>query len=395
MGTIFFARPWQGFTGVPETGLTVPSIIYGDTPTADIVDQFESDVVQVVAWADIYEADNVTPWRTNVAVADGTVSVDMARSERRNLDITLSDADGSLGYGPDSFWYDKIIKPFRGIILQDGNLWVSQLGEFMPDNIDRPHFPKQIRATCRDFTKKLMLDKFPDTTTFTIGTNVGTVINTIATNGGIVKKAFSTTTNVLPASTTFERADTRWKAIEDLAKSINFEVFFDGRGYLVLRPNVDPYTAPVSYTFRTGIDGNLVDISRSTNDSLMFNDVVVYGDGPTNPLVYGRATNTNPSSPTRLAKVGRRLYPYPSQFIADNTQANLIATSLLKVMGLEQYDLSLEAIVAPWLEAGDAVETLIDDAAIGDPTRFLLSSFSIPMGLGSMSGSVKRVSLVG
>jgi hypothetical protein len=396
MGTFFFSRPWQGWTGLPEDIPTSPNIIYGDTPSIEIVNEFEARVVRVVAWADIYEADNITPWRTRVAVEEGNVTVDMGRSERRNLDITFNDADGALGYGPEAFWYDKIIKPYRGITLASGDEWVSQLGEFYPDNIERPHFPSVIRATCRDQTKKVIADKFPDTTTFAAGLNVGTVISTIATNAGITKKNFVTTTSVLAVDTTFTRGDdSRWKAMEDLARAINFEIFFDARGYLVFRPNVDPLTAPLSYTFRTGVDSNLADFTRSTTDTLMFNDVLVYGDGPNNPLVYGRAENTNPASPTRIAKVGRRSYPFKSQFVEDNAKANQIAASLLSVMGLEQYDMNLTSIVVPWLEAGDAVEALLDDAAIGDPTRFLLSNFSIPLGLGTMDGTAKRVTLVG
>jgi hypothetical protein len=395
MATIFFARPYVGISGLPEPSHDATNIIYGITPTFDIIDQFEDDVVRVVAWADIYEADNVTPWREYVSVIDGTVSVDMSRSERRNLDITLSDTDGTLGYGPGQFWYDKVIKVCRGIVLANGDEWVVKLGEFIPDNIQRPHFPKTLQVTARDFTKKMMLDKFPDSTTFTAGQNVGTVISAIATNAGITKKNFSTTTSVLLADTAFERGDTRWSACENMARAIGFEVFFNGQGYLTFRPNVDPFTAPVSYTFRTGLDANLVSFTKTTSDALLFNDVLVYGSGQTNGLVFGRATNTNANSPTRIAKVGRRMYMYPSATVPDNTTATNTATSLLKVMGLEQFDMSLDSICAPWLEAGDAVETLIDGSAPGDPTRFLLSSFSIPLGLGSMSGSAKRVTIVG
>jgi len=398
MATIFFARPGfgeGGQEGIRETIYEPPNIIYGVTPTFDIIDQFEADHVTVVAWADIYESDNVTPWREYVAVESGSVSVDMTRSERRNLEITLNDADGDLGYGPGFFWYDKIIHVCKGIRLDNGDFYMTYMGEFIPDNIQRPHFPRTLQVTARDFTKKLMMDKFPDTITFAAGLNVGTVISTMATNAGVTKKNFAPTTNVLLADMPYSRGDTRWNVMEGLAQGIGFELFFSGQGYLTFRPNVDPFTAPVSYTFRTGLDANLVNFSRTTTDAFMFNDVIVHGSSTNNALVMGRAENNNANSPTRIAKVGRRMNMFPSESVPDNATALANATSLLKVAGLEQYDMSLESIAAPWLEAGDAVETLIDDSAPGDPTRFLLSSFSIPLGLGSMSGSAKRVALVG
>lgn len=384
-------------SGSPSTLLVkrTTSIVYGNgVPSYEIIDQFEGDVVSVRSWLDIYDSDNTTIWKSQVPISEGTVSVDMMRSERRNFDVTIADIDDSIGYGPGAFWYDKVLKPYRGLLLANGDTWVTQLGEFMPDNITRPHFPDVIRATCRDFSKKLLLDKFADTTTFAAGLNVGTVIQTIATNGGITKFNFASTTSVLPAATTFERGDERWKAITDLAKSIGFEVFFNAFGYLTFRPFVDPLTAPTTYTYRTGADSNLISFEKSTSDTYMFNDVVVYGSASTNALVYARATNTNPSSPTRVAAIGRRLKTLESQFVADNTKALEIATAYLKVSGLEQFDMAMSSLVVPWLEAGDAVEVLVPSDP-GDPTRYLLSNFSIPLGLGGMSGSAKRVTIVG
>lgn len=585
------------------------------TPPANVLAQFESSSVQVVRWVDIYQADNVTLWKSTADFTGGEVTVDMNRDERRNVDITFANDDGALPYGPGNLWYDKIIKPYRGVIMPEtttasylklpgvagnhltitrtvlsgvtsigfavrvtptaigvannlvgwgagasasfvldslnklvisatktapaavigggvstvaipglvagvpiwlkglltissaacaygysytdtddfdqvvwttlgttvtgtnaaaaldhatstsiafgsnnnagflngklhagaetintnntikfslagqtagaatvtavtgqtmtvatsggtpaliygavvnpGEVWVAGLGEFMIDTIDRPRFPQEIRVTGRDFVKKLKLDKFAVATTFAAALNVATVINTIATNGGITKFNFAAPVNTLSAAITFDRNTSRWDAIKQLADSISHEIFFDGFGYLTLRPMVDPLTAPLLYTFKTGAAGNLVDFSRSTNDSRLFNDVIVYGDSPSAPLIFAQAQNVAPSSPTRIASLGRRTYAYTSSFFTTTPAAQTFAGKLLSVMALEQYDMSLSSIVLPWLEGGGAVEALLPDATVGDPTRFLLSAFSIPMALGPMSGSVKRITIVG
>lgn len=277
-----------------------------------------------------------------------------------------------------------------------GNTYVVQLGEFLADGIDRPRFPHTIHITGRDFTKKMILAKFAVTTAFAAGANVGTTIQTIATNAGITKFNFVTVTNTLGSVVTFEKNTTRWEACKQLARSISCDLYFDNNGYLTLKPMVDPLTASLAYTFDTGVTGNLADYSRSTNDSRLYNDVIVYGDSQENPLVNAHVSNTAPSSPTSIANLGQtRTYAFASQFFTSNAQALAYANKLLSVVALEQYDMNLTSIVIPWLEAGTAIEVLAPDAAVGDPTRFLLTSFSIPMLLGTMTALAKRVTLVG
>jgi len=381
--------PAPSYQATSTPGVTIAT----STPSSSIVAQFESDLVTVIRRVDIYEKDGTTLYLSDVAVETGSVSVDMGRAERRNIDLTLN--DDRIEYGPGGFWYDKVIKAYRGILLNTGDAWLAPLGVFLPDNITRPRFPGNIQVTGRDFSKKLILDKFGATTTFAQGLVIADVIRAIATNGGITSFNFQSPTDVLTSPVTFEIGSERMQACVDLSQAINHEVYFDAYGAMVLRPFVDPLTAQVSYTFKTGVTGNLVDYGRTTTDTFMFNDVVVYGSATENKLVNGRATNTNDLSPTSINRVGRRTKTIPNQFVANDAAAISIAQSFLSVSGLEQYDLSIESLVIPWLEAGEAILAQLPDASLTDPDRFLLSSFSVPLALGSMSMSAKRVIIVG
>lgn len=104
------------------------AVILGRVPDAATLAAFEAGSVRVVRWLDIYQADNTTLWISQVPVTDGNVTIDMSRDERRNIDITMYDMDGLLGYGPGHVWYDKVFKPYRGIILPDkpvdGYIWL-------------------------------------------------------------------------------------------------------------------------------------------------------------------------------------------------------------------------------------------------------------------------------
>jgi len=367
----------------------------GATPTVGALAAFQADSVKVARWVDIYMPDNTTIWRSNVAITGGNVSVDMTRAERRNIDLTIYDADNTIAYGPGGLWYDKIIKPYRGVYLPNGDIWATCLGEFMIDSISRSHFPEDFQITGRDFVKKLQKAKFANTTAFSAGANIGTTIQNIATNGGITKFTFTATSATIPAVTTFDRGTERWQACSELATAAGYELFFDSFGYLKFRPFVDPLTAPISYTFQDGPDSNIASFTKATSDAFMFNHVVFYGSGNDNAMVFGEAENNLSTSPTKIAAIGRRMYFRASAFVATNVAATANAEALLNVMGLEQFDMNLSSIVLPWLEASEAVQVFTSRDEVGDPTRYLLSSFSIPLALEAMSGTAKRVTNVG
>jgi hypothetical protein len=368
-------------------------IVFDAPPTA-VLDAFDASFVEVVRFVDIYESDGVTPYLTGLGVEDGNITVDGSRDERRVLDMTL--VDDRLNYGPDAFWYDKIIKPYRGFAIDDIE-YVTCLGEFMIDKIGKPHFPSRIPVSGRDYTKKLMLAKLADTTTFQEWERPENVIRALALNSGIPANKLSLpfTNRTLNSDTTFDRLTPVFEVMKKIANGFGYEIFFDNFGTLVMREFVDPLTAPLSHTFQTGRRGNLVSYDLSAEDTRIKNEIVVYGAGNNNRLIIGRAENNEPTSPTRIAKIGRRTDDFPSQHIATVQDAQALAQRILAVSALESFNASLESIVAPWLEAADAVGFFRPDASADEPNRFLLSSFSIPLSLGTMSAEVKRVTVVG
>jgi len=91
-------------------------------PSQDVVNAIEAGITRVTRRVELYEADGVTPFYPNGSVEDqfrligGNVSVDSTRDERRAIDITLDNKDGKLKPNANGgLWYDKIIKPYRGV----------------------------------------------------------------------------------------------------------------------------------------------------------------------------------------------------------------------------------------------------------------------------------------
>lgn len=277
-----------------------------------------------------------------------------------------------------------------------------QTGEFMIDKIVQKRFPLQVEVTCRDYWKKLTLSQFYTSTTFTKGSGLDETVQAMAANAGITKFNLGSGNITIAADATFDRASDRGTAITALCQAANIEVFFDKTGYLVTRPFRDPSTSPATVSLRTGKTGigNLVDWSKTSDDGQLYNIIVVTGENDTaaktGTIYQGVARNDNPSSPTSTVNIGDRPYFYTSAFFTSNAQCQTYANTLLSVHALEQFQLDFTSLVFPWLEGGDIVE--FDDPSPtieGEPTRFLMTDFVIPSSLAPMTGTAKRLSIVG
>lgn len=361
---------------------------------------FLSPVTRHTRRVDIYQSDAKTPWLLDAGITDGSVSVDYSRDERRSVDLTFDNIDGAVSYSPTGFWYDKILKVYRGCEYRESNenkSWEVQVGEFMIDSIKEPHFPATVSVSGRDYTKKMLSSKFVAATGFNAGASLDATINTIAAAAGIpASKRFIPPTNkTLGRDFIFERGVERWKACKELAEAFGYELFFDGTGTLVMREYLDPTTSPLMYTFLTGTTGNLVTYDKSVSDGRLYNHVVVSGESSDTIPVWAEARNDNPASPTNINLIGDRLYTYTSSFITTQEQAQDVANTFLSIYSLQEYDFNFSSLMLPWLEVGGIIEFIDPKAALTQPDRFLLSTLTIPLALGAMTGTGKRVTILG
>lgn len=352
---------------------------------------------QLTRRVEIYEQDGLTLWNKTPAVLDGSVSVDMTRSEKRSFQLTLDNTEREFRHEPGELWYDKIIRPIRGVQWEkDGFMykWETPLGDFMIDEITSQDFPHTVAVQGRDYTKKLINSKFKVATSFKPGFKVQDLLRNIAISGGIsASKIIVSSVAIwnIGKDWLFDRGVDRWKAMSDIASNYSIEIYFDAYGNLIIRDYQDPVHTPSSFIFKTGSDGNLVHYQKSSRDTRIYNSITVSGESTNTTPIYGLAANHTPGSPTRIEEIGERVFEYTSAFIVTQAQANAVALRLLSQHALEEYDVNLEAIGAFWLDAGNIITFLDPDPNANDPTSFLLSAFEIPLTLGSMSYSAKRV----
>jgi hypothetical protein len=281
---------------------------------------------------------------------------------------------------------------------QDYVNWEASLGVFMVDQVnDQIRVPNQVKITFRDYTKKLLKDKLTFTSSFPAGTPLKAFVRAIAANGGITNFRESIGNELFPTEMAFERDTERWKIIKDACTAFDYEVYFDAEGYLVVRKFNDPTTSPIFHEFGTGPAGNLVEFSRSINDSRIYNIINVFGDPVEEGRLpyFGQAINDDPNSPTSTVNLGKRPFTYAFNYFSSDAECAALARSRLTVMGLESYDIDFSSIYYPWMEVGEVVQILDPYRNTTDPTRFLMDSVTLPLGLGPMNGTGKRITLVG
>ncbi|QDH48273.1 minor tail protein [Gordonia phage Luker] len=276
------------------------------------------------------------------------------------------------------------------------DFWEIQLGEFMADSISVGGSYATVSISGRDLTKLCQQSKFVTSTTFTKDTPIESVVKTVATNAGISKFRLPITGKALDKDMTWERDTARWDVIRDVSNSNSYEVFFDNEGYLVMREFRDPLTTPATLELSTGVGGNLVSRGGKTSDSNLFNHIVVVGESSdsSTPPVYAEAINTSPTSPTSVSEIGDRVSIITSSLVTTIAKAQEYADALLAVSALEEFELSFESTLLPWIEVGDIVEMARSDDRYWGPDRYLLTSLSFPLDLSPMSGSGKRTEKV-
>lgn len=272
--------------------------------------------------------------------------------------------------------------------------WELQIGEFMIDNIAEDNSPRQSKITGRDYTKKCITSEFNQAVEFDGPIVLENIVSDLAANAGITKMVLPSSGVVIDGSYTYERGSSRWAAMKALANAYSYDVYFDGQGYLQLTPYQDPTTTPPVYTFLTGSTvGNMVSYTKTTDDSQLFNHILVVGatDDTTGLTTWAEAIDTDSDSPASVAAIGDRGYEYDNDFITDSDQAQAVANSLLSSYTLEQFTLDFSAISMFFLDVGQIIRWIDPRPSAGDPNTFLLQTMNIPIVYGPMDATAVRL----
>lgn len=276
--------------------------------------------------------------------------------------------------------------------------WNPYIGEFFIDTINDTRMPGQAKLTLRDSVKRCLNSKLEADMSFAADTSIQSLITALAANAGVKKFRLDAMSESLGSRMDFGRGTERWEVMRKAADANGYEIYFDPEGFLSTRVYRDPSMSETTVDFSVGPNGNMSKIDRVANDSRIYNHIVVYGDPTSNEarLPYiAQALNTSTSSPTSISRIGDRYYSYASTFFNTQQQTQDYADRLLGLHSLESFELSVDSICYPWLEVGDIAS--VDDPRSSSefPDRYLMSTLNIPLKLGPMGMTGKRVVVAG
>jgi len=197
----------------------------------------------------------------------------------------------------------------------------------------------------------------------------------------------------LPHDLSIGGDDSPWRHASRLAKSMERQLFYDGRGVLRLRrPPDNPLftfrqnhaiTAPPQLAFATEQMRNTVRVKGGPPKGAKTDD-----DPDTNtpkkvPGVTASVTapRQHPLSPWKLARNGVPrflLEVVDNDHIRSNKEAKRVANRVLNDRLEEALDVTLESLVVPHLDPGDLVRVSTDDLA----ATFRLRRYTIPLSAG-------------
>ena len=235
--------------------------------------------------------------------------------------------------------------------------------------------------------------RLEDAVSIAAGTNYATAIQTIIANAVSGLTFDFVATDYTTPALVFEAQADRWQTVLDMATSIGCELFFDGTGVCVLRPE-PTFSALPAWTLSEGEGGLLTSAVLAMDRAPAYNRVIATGENTSLTTVpRGVWTDTDPSSPTYYSGgFGHKPRFFASAFISSDAQAASAAASIGTAQKGVARSLALAAVPNPALEPGDLV--LIKREAIGVNEVHVLDAITYgltadgPMTAASRWGSV-------
>lgn len=342
----------------------------------------------------------------NGMVLDGAVAIDADADVTRSIEIDLLDPKHRLQLSLNSPRRSAVAPGmFLRVIRHD---YVAALDDY----VDCPVFWGPITRFERDGAvarveavgkESLNLEPRVMWEGFTIrkGTKVVKAIEKVLRKAG--ERRFNLPdygTRRLPKDLSVTRHDEGWRVAKRLARSINRQIFYDGRGKVTLR-RIPSHPVFKFYALkRPGYpDPVVLSEPKLTYDffSDMRNTIEVLGQEPSGdqrrPRYVATPSSRHRLSPSSLSFNGEPGYiveTVENDKIRRTSQAEDLAKSLLKRRLKIGTQLDFESLPVPCLEEMDLARLILADTAL----NFRMRQFTIPLGLETMSvGSLKRSKL--
>lgn len=379
-----FLRAGRQLVEIPPLPVdTVPVLVPAEQASPRLIKALNQGHETVVV---VQVLDGVTGQilREITTVENGGVTLDASAAIRGRCDITLID-DGFQDLIPATprdmlAPYGNELRIGRGVRFPDGTAEAVSLGVFRMRQVATEDIGSAatIHITGLDRWSRLVDARFEAMYVVPGGTNVITAIRNIAQDAWPGIPTDLGTTNYTTPQRIAERGTDRDAIMQDLARSIGSELYFDGTGTLVRRP-IALATDNSRWIITEGDGGALLSAGRAWDSERVYNKVIASGEPlDDTPPVCAEAWDDNPMSPTYYhGPFGKRPRFYVSQMLTSTQQAADAAAGILAgAIGTSQ-QVSFEQLVDPTMEPGKVVQIMRE--RLGLEEKHVLDTLAIPL----------------
>lgn len=282
---------------------------------------------------------------------------------RREMHVTLSDADGTL---TPAYATDLLTPKGTEVRVQRG-LWIGDRYEYVPMGLfglAEPEVRSHSEGTVLELKGFDRLDNlrarhFEDPWIVADGTTIDVALSAIVTDRMPTVLQQVTPTTVTTPALTFDRLSSPWDAIKTLCEAGAYGLYFDPLGNCVIAPDVGTYTGVV-YD-QSDPNTVLMNVTRRFEPlDQVYSGVIVRGEHPKYPPVRYEAWDVNPQSATYSdGPFGRRPYGVYSKAIKTSAQAQKVAERTLKRVSKIHQEVEITTRGTPAHDIGDIV-TIVD-----------------------------------
>ena len=360
--------------------------------------------------------------QSSAFIQSGSLNVSMNNGQRRKATITLANLDGEFDYNVNNLWFGQQIRLSMGLVLPNGKeFYLPQ----MVGEIATPSFaftPSMKTATFPLVDKWARLDGtlggiLPAHHRVENGADIFDAISQL-----LKLSIFNYTSetddialqvdNILPIFTQYYNdkfyqnsqgdsgtsgtlsylntpytiesptGTTLAQLILDLNACLVGFIGYDATGALRLdasQDDVDDSQKPVMWHF-TPKNSILCAVNESVQNTKVYNDVLICGQGLTGYEVWGRAQNVDAKSDTNIFRIGQRTYYESRAEYWNSQQCADLATYLLKRKTVLQKSVDITCGQMFHLIENNLITVERVDKAGAPVERHLINSFTIPIG---------------
>lgn len=360
--------------------------------------------------------------QSSAFIQSGSLNVAMNNGQRRKATITLANLDGEFDYNVNNLWFGQQIRLSMGMVLPSGKeFYLPQMvGEiatpsfaFTPSMktatfplVDKwarldgtlggilpAHHRVENGADIFDAISQLLKLSIFDYTSETddIALQVDNILpiftqyyndkyyqNSQGDSGTTGTLSYLKTPYTIESPT----GTTLAQLILDLNACLVGLIGYDATGALRLdasQDDVDDSQKPVMWHF-TPKNSILCAVSESVQNTKVYNDVLICGQGLTGYEVWGRAQNVDAKSDTNIFRIGQRTYYESRAEYWNSQQCADLATYLLKRKTVLQKSVNITCGQMFHLIENNLITVERVDKVGAPVERHLINSFTIPIG---------------